>query len=481
MSGKDVGITVKKGENFSEWYTQVVTKAELADYAGIKGFMVLMPYGYSIWENIVNYIDRRIKEMGHRNAYFPTLIPESFLKREAEHFQGFVPEVFWATHAGDEEMGERLAIRPTSETIIYDSYSRWVRSWRDLPVLINCWNSVLRAEITMTKPFLRTSEFLWQEGHTVHETQEEAEKEVMDMLGVYKELMERLLAIPVLGGKKSDSDKFVGALYTTTLEAIMPDGKALQMGTSHNLGQNFAKSFGIKFLGRDEKEHYAWQTSWGVSWRMIGAMIMVHGDDKGLVLPPKIAPIQVVVVPIYKSEGKAAVLGKARSICQELIKGGIAAHVDDREQYTPGWKFNEWELKGVPLRLEVGPRDIENKQAILARRDNFQKITVKENELTDRTLATLAEIQNSLFERAKNILQTYTNAVTSYSQFKEILEERGGFLRACWCGRTHCESSIKEETGATIRIIPFNGGGIFSACVYCGEQAKTVAYFAKAY
>jgi len=481
LSAKDIGITVKKAENLSEWYTQIVTKAEVADYAGIKGFMVLMPYGYAIWENIVAYVDRRIKETGHRNAYFPSLIPESFLKREAEHFKGFIPEVFWVTHAGEEKIGERLALRPTSETIIYDSYARWVRSWRDLPILINCWNSVLRAEIKMTKPLLRTSEFLWQEGHTVHENADEAEREVMAMLYVYKDLIEGLLAIPVLEGKKSESDKFLGALYTTTLEAIMPDGKALQMGTSHNLGQNFSKSFGIKFLGRDEKEHYAWQTSWGISWRLIGAVLMVHGDDRGLVLPPRIAPIKVVIVPIYKTETKGLVLEKARSLSDELVRNGISTYLDDREQYTPGWKFNEWELKGVPLRLEVGPRDIERAQVVLARRDTSERITVSEGELISSTNSALQEIQRKIFERAKKCLEYFTTEVTDYSTFKRVLEEKGGFIKACWCGKATCELKIKEETTATIRVIPFGNPEIFASCVYCGNQATSTAYFAKAY
>jgi len=307
---KDVGITVKKNEDFAEWYTQIVTKAGLADYAGIKGFIVLMPYGHSIWERIREFIDKRIKEEGHENAYFPALIPESFLRKEAEHFSGFIPEVFWVTHAGDEELSDRLAVRPTSETIAYDSYSRWIKSWRDLPLLLNFWNSVLRAEIKMTKPFIRTSEYLWQEGHTVHATKEDADKEVMLALSIYRELIEDMLAIPVLAGRKTDRDKFVGALYTTTLEALMPDGRALQMGTSHNLGQNFSIPFGIKYVGKDEKEHYAWQTSWGVSWRTIGAVIMMHGDDKGLIVPPKIAPIQIVAIPIYYTEDEKRLVYK---------------------------------------------------------------------------------------------------------------------------------------------------------------------------
>jgi len=478
---KDVGITVKKNEDFAEWYTQIVTKAGLADYAGIKGFIVLMPYGYSIWERIREFIDRRIKEEGHENAYFPALIPESFLRKEAEHFSGFVPEVFWVTHAGDEELSDRLAVRPTSETIAYDSYSKWIKSWRDLPLLLNFWNSVLRAEIKMTKPFIRTSEYLWQEGHTVHATKEEADKEVMLILGIYRELMEDVLAIPVLAGRKTDRDKFVGALYTTTLEALMPDGKALQMGTSHNLGQNFSIPFGIKYIGRDEKEHYAWQTSWGASWRTIGALIMVHGDDKGLMLPPKIAPIQVVAIPIYYNEDeRKLVYEEIKEVSKSVGQGGFAVHVDDREQYTPGWKFNEWEMKGVPLRIEIGPRDIEKKQVTLVRRDTFDRVQISRERVVEEISKILDEMQRNLFERAKGFLEARTNTTTSYDEFKRMVED-GRFIKACWCGETACEAQIKEETGADIRLIPFETEKLFSRCVRCGKEAQEVAYFARAY
>jgi len=478
---KDVGITVKKNEDFAEWYTQIVTKAGLADYAGIKGFIVLMPYGYSIWERIREFIDRRIKEEGHENAYFPALIPESFLRKEAEHFSGFVPEVFWVTHAGDEELSDRLAVRPTSETIAYDSYSKWIKSWRDLPLLLNFWNSVLRAEIKMTKPFIRTSEYLWQEGHTVHATKEEADKEVMLILGIYRELMEDILAIPVLAGRKTDRDKFVGALYTTTLEALMPDGKALQMGTSHNLGQNFSIPFGIKYIGKDEKEHYAWQTSWGASWRTIGALIMVHGDDKGLMLPPKIAPIQVVAIPIYYNEDeRRLVYEEIKEVSKSVGQGGFAVHVDDREQYTPGWKFNEWEMKGVPLRIEIGPRDIEKKQVTLVRRDTFDRVQISRERVVEEISKILDEMQRNLFERAKGFLEARTNTTTSYDEFKRMVED-GRFIKACWCGETACEAQIKEETGADIRLIPFEREKLFSRCVRCGKEAQEVAYFARAY
>ncbi|MEM2896591.1 MAG: proline--tRNA ligase [Candidatus Bathyarchaeia archaeon] len=478
---KDIGITIKKSENFSEWYTQVILKAQLADYAPMKGFIIVMPYGYSIWEKIKEYLDKRIKETGHKNAYFPAFIPESFLRKEAEHFKGFIPEVFWITHAGDTELSEKYAIRPTSETIAYESYAKWIRSWRDLPILLNFWNSVFRAEIKSTKPFIRTSEFLWQEGHTAHATKEEAEEEVMRMLNVYKEFIQDYLAIPVIEGKKSEREKFLGALYTTTLEAIIPDGKALQMGTSHNLGENFSKAFGIKYVGKDEKEHYVWQTCWGVSWRLIGAIIMVHGDDRGLVLPPKIAPIQVIVIPIFYKKAKKEVISKAKEVLEKLQSHGISASLDDREQYTPGWKFHEWELKGIPVRIEIGPKDLQEGRVTAARRDNFEKITIKDEELIDGVSKLLDEIQASLLDKAEKLLEEHKASAYDYSQFKEILENKGGFIKACWCGRTECEDKIKEETGATIRLIPFKDEKVFSKCIYCGEEAKKVAYFARAY
>lgn len=479
---KEIGITAKKAQDLSEWYTQVVTKAELADYSSMKGFMILRPYGFSIWERIREHLDRRLKESNHSNAYFPLLIPESFLKKEADHFKGFTPEVFWVTQAGDTELSERLAIRPTSETIIYEAYSRWVRSWRDLPLLINVWNSVLRAEITATRPFIRTSEFLWQEGHTVHATKEDADHEVMMILEFYRQLVEEQLAVPVIAGYKTDSEKFVGALYTTTLEAMMPDGKALQMGTSHNLGQNFSKPFEIKYLGKDEESHYAWTTSWGTSWRLISAMIMLHGDDKGLIIPPRIAPIQIVIVPIYyKEEKNEAISAKCRRLFELLSKSGFAVHLDFREQYTPGWKFNEWELKGVPVRLEIGPRDVERHQVTLVRRDNSQKAVVKEENVVARIRETLEGIQTQLTTAAKSTLNRLISQAQDFDEFKRALDERKGFIRACWCGDTTCEDKIKAETGATIRTVPFAKEDVFSNCVRCGKPATTVVHFARAY
>src|SRR5256712_441146 len=480
MSTKDLGITVKKADDLSEWYTQVVTKAQLADYSSAKGFMVLMPYGFSIWESIKEHFDRKIKEIGHRNAYFPLLIPERLLKKEAEHFEGFTPEVFWVTHSGNNELGERLAIRPTSETIINESYSKWVKSWRDLPVLINVWNSVLRAEITSTKPFIRTTEFLWQEGHTVHGTEEEAENEVMTILEIYRRLVEDQIAIPVLVGKKTEREKFKGAVYTTTLEAMMPDGKAMQMGTSHHLGQNFSKPFEIKFLGKDEKEHFAWTTSWGISWRLIGAMIMAHGDDKGLVLPPRIAPIQVVFVPIhYKESDNETILQTAHHISDSLGKHSIRTFIDDREQYTPGWKYHEWEMKGVPLRVELGPRDVQAGQVTIVRRDTGDRMVIARGDSEKRIVDLLDNLQESMFQKAKRLKEELTSKASDMGAFRKILDQCGGFIEAFLCEEA-CELKIKEETGATVRVVPFDQSEK-GECIYCRSPSARRVYFARSY
>jgi prolyl-tRNA synthetase len=482
MKMSDTGLTVKKDEDFSEWYTQVILKSRLADYAPVKGCMIFREDSYAMWEKIQEIFNKKIKETGHRNVYFPLFIPESFLKSEAEHFQGFVPEVAWVTIGGNSPLEERLAIRPTSETIMYATYAKWIRSWRDLPIKLNQWCSVVRWETKATKLFIRTREFLWQEGHTAHATKEEADKEVMEILNAYRDVIESYLAIPVLAGMKTEMEKFAGALYTTALEAIMPDGKALQMGTSHQLGQNFSKVFNIKFLDREEKEQYAWQTSWGFTTRMIGAMVMIHGDDKGLVLPPKIAPTQVVIVPIpYKGTQAEAITAKAREIFDKLKKNNIAVVLDDRQEYTPGWKFNEWELKGVPIRIEIGPRDIKQKQVMLARRDTFQKTAVKEHETVEVIMKMLEDIQNNLFAKAKKMLEENTTTVKTYEEFRKTLENKGGFIRASWCSNPACEEKIKDETGATIRIVPFEKEETFSKCVHCGEEAKEVVYFARAY
>ncbi|QDI88318.1 proline--tRNA ligase [Candidatus Nitrosopumilus sp. SW] len=480
MSKEDVGITVSKKDDFSEWYTQVVLKAKLADYAPVKGLIVLRPDGYSIWESLKNTFDKKFAKNGIRNGFLPVLIPESLLGKEQKHFAGFNPEVFWVTHSGTNEIGDRLALRPTSETLAYTLYSKWIQSWRDLPLKINFWNTALRAEIKATKPFLRTSEFLWQEGHTVHTTQEEAEEEVMKILEIYKNTVEEELAIPVTTGKKSEKEKFVGAVYTTTMESIMPDGKALQMGTSHFLGQNFSKPFEVKFADKDNVEHFAWQTSWGVSWRLIGAMIMTHGDDQGLVLPPKVAPIQVVIVPIYRNdEGKDKVLPKVKEIQEKLEAKDIRIQVDDREGLSPGYKFNDWEMKGVPIRIEIGPKDIEKQSFVVAKRYNREKINLGLEEI-EKILSVLDEIQKAMLENARVQSKENTKDISNYTEFKSQIEV-GGFFNAPWCGKLECEEKIKEETGADIRVIPFDSKNTDLKCMYCGEESKSVPIFARGY
>jgi len=478
----DIGVTVKKSVDFSEWYTEVILKSGLADYAPIKGCMIIREDAYAMWEKIQQVFNNKIQATGHRNVYFPMFIPEGFLKKEAEHFAGFTPEVAWITQGGDTPLEEKLAVRPTSETIMYATFAKWIRSWRDLPVKINQWCNIVRWETKATKLFLRTREFLWQEGHTAHATSEEAEKEVMDILGEYRDIMESYLAIPVLVGVKSDSEKFAGALYTTALEAMMPDGKALQMGTSHNLGQNFAHVFDIKFIGEDKNEHYVWQTSWGITTRMIGALVMVHGDDKGLVLPPKVAPVQVVIVTIpYKGADASAIAAKAKEVADKLKAKNLSVVIDDREEYTPGWKFNHWELKGVPVRVEIGPRDLKQQQVTVVRRDTYQKTAVKETEATDAVEKLLEEIQNNLYAKAKKTLEENITAAKDYSEFTNTLKEKGGFIKAAWCGNAECEEKIKEETGATIRVIPFDQKEPAGNCVYCGQKATKTAYFARSY
>jgi len=477
---KEVGITVSKNDNFSEWYTQVIIKAELADYAPVKGLIVLRPDGYSIWESIKESLDSKLKETGHRNGFLPVLIPESLLAKEKEHFEGLNPEVFWVTHSGNSELGDRLALRPTSETLAYSLFSKWIRSWRDLPLKINFWNTALRAEIKGTKPFLRTSEFLWQEGHTVHATKDEAEKEVADILELYKKTIEEELAVPVITGKKSENDKFVGAVYTDTLESLMPDGKALQMGTSHFLGQNFSKPFDVKYLDETNTETFAWQTSWGVSWRLIGGMIMTHGDDKGLILPPKIAPIQVVIIPIYyTNDDKDSVIQKAHQIKDDLSKIDLRVHLDDREQLTPGFKFNDWEMKGIPIRIEIGPKDIAKKQVVLARRHNRTKTSVNMDSLTEEISSELKNIQKEMFDAAKKILDERIVRVSEYQQFKEQLDS-GKMIDCSWCGNQTCEDKIKEETGADIRVIPSDNTKA-ETCIYCKKSGTTNVLFARGY
>lgn len=455
-------------------------KSKLADYAPVKGCIVFRENAYAIWEKIQEIFNGKIKATGHKNVYFPVFIPESLLKKEADHFQGFVPECAWVTTGGESLLEERLAIRPTSETIIYSMLAKWIRSWRDLPVKLNQWCNIVRWETKATKPFLRTREFLWQEGHTAHATQKEADEEVMEILRAYKDLIENYLSIPVLVGKKTENEKFAGALYTTTLEALIPDGKALQMGTSHNLGQNFSKVFNLKFIGEDEEEHHVWQTSWGISTRLIGALVMVHGDNNGPIFPPKIAPTQVVIIPIfYKDVEKEMILEKGRSIFGNLQRDGVSVILDDRTEYTPGWKFHAWELEGVPVRIEIGPRDVKQKQVTLARRDTSERIVVEEEDVTEAIIELLNEIQSNLFEKASKFFAANITIVRSYDEFKKILKNKGGFIRASWCSSPKCEKRIKEETGATIRLVPFEEEAMVS-CIYCGTEGKLV-YFARAY
>ncbi len=462
-------------KDFSEWYNELVQKAGLAEYAPVAGCMVIKPYGYAMWENIQAWFDMKIKATGHKNAYFPLFIPERFLKKEAKHFEGFMPEVAWVVEE-TEKGKERFALRPTSETIIYDSYSRWIRSWRDLPLLLNQWCNIVRWEQTATRLFLRTREFLWQEGHTAHTTEKEAEKEARMILDMYKELLETQLAIPVLAGEKTSKERFAGALRTYTLEALMPDGRALQMGTTHNLGQNFSKPFNIKFLDRDEKNRYVWQTSWGFSTRLIGALVMVHGDDKGLVLPPKLAPIQIVIIPIFTNKTRKQVLKEALKLKKELEK--FLVELDDRK-YTPGWKFNEWEMKGVPLRIEIGPKDIKKKQAVLVRRDNGIKKTIKQSKLEREVSKQLDDIQKSLLTKAKKFLTGSTVDAKNLAGLEKAINNKK-MARTGWCGSQECEDSIQDKTAATIRLIPFKEKPK-GKCMVCGSRAKHVVYVAKQY
>jgi len=480
---KDIEFVKKiasKEKNFSQWYVDVVRKAELADYTTIKGCMVIRPYGYGLWENMQAGLDRRIKKTGHKNAYFPLFIPEHLLKKEAEHVEGFAPEVAWVTHGGSQKLEERMAVRPTSEAIICSLYSKWVKSYRDLPILINQWANIVRWEKT-TRLFLRTTEFLWQEGHTVHKTEEDAQEETLKILfEVYRDYIENDLAIPVIVGKKTSKERFAGALNTYTLEALMTDGKVLQAGTSHNLGQNFAKAFNIKYLDEDQTEKYAWQTSWGTTTRLIGAIVMVHGDERGLKLPPKVAPIQLIIVPIMFDKTKKEVLDKAETL-NSILSKDFRVEIDARDEYKPGWKFNEWEMRGVPLRLEIGPRDMAKEQVVLVRRDTGEKQIVKEEKLTETVKNLLIEIQENLFNQAKKFLQENIREASDYSEFKKIIEDKKGIIKAYWCGNRECEDKIKEETKASIRCIPFEENKTSGKCIYCGKKTSTLVYFARAY
>lgn len=476
-SAQTAGLTVTKEQDFSEWYNQIVEKAELADYAPVHGFMTIRPNGYAIWEAIQKNFDEVIKARGVKNAYFPLLIPESFFKKEQEHAEGFTPEVAWVEKDRQETV-ERLAIRPTSETIMYDAYSKWIRSWRDLPLRINQWCNIVRWEIKMTKLFLRTREFLWQEGHNVFATAEEAEKDALEMLQEYKKLDEELLAIPVILGVKTEKEKFPGAVNTYTVEAFMPDGKALQMGTTHFLGQNFAKAFGIKFLNKKGEFEFGWQNSWGFSTRLIGGLIMTHSDNKGLVIPPKIAFNKIVIVPILFTDSKEKILKKARELEKALLE--FNPIIDDRENLSPGFKYGEWELRGIPLRIEIGPKDLEKESIMLVRRDTGEKKPVKILEVKKEVLKSLEEMQNSLFKKAKFFLDSSIVEISTMAELKKAIEGKKMVL-AHFCETGECEDNIKAETTAGTRCIPFNQKPSSGKCIRCGKPSKRKILFGKSY
>lgn len=469
-----------QGEDFSRWYIDVIKKAELMDYSPVRGCIVFRPDGFEIWEHIKDAMDERFKATGHRNAYFPMFIPESFFQKEKEHVEGFNPELPWVTEAGGEKLEERLAIRPTSETMIGHMYSKWIQSYRDLPVLINQWANVVRWE-KRTLPFLRTSEFLWQEGHTAHENEEEAREETMKMLEVYREVIEEVLAIPVITGQKTPSERFAGAVDTFSLEAMMRDGRAVQAGTSHYLGTKFAVAFDIKYLSRDNNLEYAHTTSWGTSTRLIGSMIMVHGDDRGLALPPKVAPTQVVMIPIGPPKTRDAVLARTDELFADLKKAGIRVKVDDRSDVSPGWKFNEYEMRGVPVRLELGPRDMENGVCVLVSRISGEKKVIEQARLVEEVQAMLEQVQREMFERAKGFMNEHFYDVDTLDEMKALMEEKRGFTLAGWCGSETCEDQVKEVTGATSRNIPFKPAVVKETCLCCGKPAAHTVVFARAY
>ena len=464
-------------EDFARWYTDIVLKAELADYTETKGFVAIKPYGYAIWENIQKYADEKFKEAGVKNVYFPVLIPENLLKKEQDHVEGFAPEVAWVTNAGGEDLEERLCIRPTSETMFSNLYSKWLKSWRDLPIVYNQWCNVLRWE-KETRPFLRSREFLWQEGHTIHETAEEAKQRTIQMLEIYADVIENLLAIPVLKGRKTKKEQFAGAEATYTVESLMHDGRALQAGTSHYFGQNFTKPFEIKFQNREGKEEYAYQTSWGISTRLIGGIIMAHGDNRGLKLPPKVAPIQAVIVPIAMH--KEGVKEKAEELYNTLKKD-YRMELDIRDQYSPGYKFNDWEMRGVPVRIELGPRDIENGVCVVVRRDTSEKIEMKIDELKEKLSGILGDIQSNMYQICKDRVKQKTTIANTLEEFEKNINENQGYVKTMWCGDVECENKIKELTGAHSRCIPFEQEKVGDCCVCCGKKADTMVVWGRQY
>lgn len=463
-------------DDFAQWYTDVVKQAELVDYGPVRGTMIIKPYGFAIWENIRDELDRRIKETGHQNVSFPLFIPESLLQKEKDHIEGFAPEVAWVTHGGDEELQERLVVRPTSEVLFGDYYAKNIHSYRDLPMLYNQWANVVRWEKT-TRPFLRSLEFHWQEGHTAHATKEDAQQEADKMLEMYAAVCEEMLAIPVLRGKKTEKEKFAGAEYTLTIESLMHDGKALQSATSHYLGTGFAESFDIRYLDKEGKQQPVHQTSWGITTRIIGALIMVHGDNRGLIVPPRIAPTQAMIVPI--AQHKEGVLDKAYEL-RDRLKNLVRVDIDASDK-MPGWKFNEYEMKGIPVRIEMGPKDIEKNQVVLARRDSGEKEFVSLDDLEIRLPALLEEIQKDLYDKALAHRVEMTSVAKNLEEFGEIIENKGGFIKAMWCGDEACENKIKEEFSATSRCIPFEQEQVSDTCVCCGKEAKELVYWAKAY
>ncbi|MCL2704049.1 MAG: proline--tRNA ligase [Defluviitaleaceae bacterium] len=473
---KNVSAITDMDKDFAQWYTDIVKKAEMVDYSGVRGCIILQPYGYAIWELIQAQADRRFKETGHVNVYMPLLIPESLLQKEKDHVEGFAPEVAWVTHGGSEKLQERLCIRPTSETLFCEHYSRVIQSWRDLPKLYNQWCSVMRWEKT-TRPFLRHVEFLWQEGHTAHATEEEAQEETIKMLNVYAELCENVLCMPVIKGRKTEREKFAGAKATYGIEAMMHDGKALQAGTSHNFGDGFARAFEIQFTDKNNQLQYVSQTSWGISTRLIGGIIMVHGDNNGLVLPPDVAPTQVVIIPV--AQQKPGVLEKAGEI-RDLLKKELRVSLDDTDK-SMGWKSAEYEMRGVPVRLELGPRDIAENKAVLARRDTGEKITVSLDNIAEAVKDLLADIKRSMYEKALKSRDSKIFTAFGMEEFERTIEEKPGFIKTMWCGGNACEERIKERTTATSRVIPFDQEKISETCVCCGGEAKYMVYWGKCY
>lgn len=464
-------------QDFAKWYTDIVLKADLADYTDTKGCIAIKPYGYAIWENIQKYTDEKFKDVGVKNIYLPLLIPQSLLEKEKNHIEGFAPEVAWVTEGGEKKLEEKLCIRPTSETMFSTLYAKWIHSWRDLPIVYNQWCNILRWE-KETRPFLRSREFLWQEGHTIHETEKQAQERTLQMLDIYADIIENLLAIPVLKGQKTEKEKFAGAVATYTVETLMLDGRALQAGTSHYLGHHFTKPFNITFQNREGEEEYGYQTSWGISTRLIGATIMAHGDNRGLKLPPKVAPIQAVIIPI--ASNKPGVLEQASKLYDELRKS-YRIQLDDRDNYTPGFKFNDWEMRGVPVRIEQGPKDIEQGQCIIVRRDTLEKIVVKREQIKEKLQEILDQIQQNMFHQCELVKQKRTNIATSLEEFTQKIEQNQGYIKTMWCGDQECENKIKEVTNAHSRCIPFEQEIVSDHCVCCGKPAKTMVVWGRQY